>query len=165
MRSFSRARLRDIRLPGSSSSGVLLTRYSTRRLISVDAPHISSRATITTQRSAAAINHNLTTCYAQLASTNISRRALHLTSSVRKNINTPSNSSSSTVSSHENHKPKKLTPAKITTDEYHRLANDFLEDLLTKLEDIQEERKEVDVDYAVSFLFPLLSICLTMEFA
>lgn len=161
MRSFSRARLRDIRLPGSSSPRVFLARYSTDRTISAGAVHISSRATTTTQR-AASINRNPTTRYAQLASTNISRRALHLTSSVRKEIdNPPTSSSSSTTTSRENHKPKRLTPAKITTDEYHRLSNDFLEDLLTKLEDLQEEKEKMDVDFAVSFFFPPFYLCVS----
>jgi frataxin len=45
---------------------------------------------------------------------------------------------------------KVITPANITDDEFHRHADYYLERLLTHLEELQDEREEVDVEYSVS---------------
>ncbi|EGS23058.1 mitochondrial frataxin-like protein [Thermochaetoides thermophila DSM 1495] len=44
--------------------------------------------------------------------------------------------------------PKPATkPADITTAEYHRLADEYLDALLSRLEELQDEREDVDVEY------------------
>jgi frataxin len=35
---------------------------------------------------------------------------------------------------------------------YHELADEFIEDLVEKLEGLQETREDIDVEYSVSFL-------------
>lgn len=51
--------------------------------------------------------------------------------------------------------PKPATkPADITTAEYHRLADEYLDALLSRLEELQDEREDVDVEYQVC-LYPL----------
>lgn len=42
------------------------------------------------------------------------------------------------------------TPANITDSEYHAVADEYLEKLLTRLEELQDEREDVDVEYSVS---------------
>nr|6FCO_A Chain A, Mitochondrial frataxin-like protein [Thermochaetoides thermophila DSM 1495]6FCO_B Chain B, Mitochondrial frataxin-like protein [Thermochaetoides thermophila DSM 1495]6FCO_C Chain C, Mitochondrial frataxin-like protein [Thermochaetoides thermophila DSM 1495]6FCO_D Chain D, Mitochondrial frataxin-like protein [Thermochaetoides thermophila DSM 1495]6FCO_E Chain E, Mitochondrial frataxin-like protein [Thermochaetoides thermophila DSM 1495]6FCO_F Chain F, Mitochondrial frataxin-like pro len=37
--------------------------------------------------------------------------------------------------------------ADITTAEYHRLADEYLDALLSRLEELQDEREDVDVEY------------------
>ncbi|KAK4111077.1 Frataxin [Canariomyces notabilis] len=40
------------------------------------------------------------------------------------------------------------TPANITDAEYHTIADEYLDRLLSRLEEIQDEREEVDVEYS-----------------
>ncbi len=44
--------------------------------------------------------------------------------------------------------------ANITDVEYHRLADDYLEIIVNKLEKLQDEREDVDVEYSVRPLPP-----------
>ncbi|KAL1835503.1 hypothetical protein VTJ49DRAFT_6587 [Mycothermus thermophilus] len=44
--------------------------------------------------------------------------------------------------------PVNRTPAALTTNEYHALANDYLERLLSRLEELQDTREDVDVEYS-----------------
>lgn len=41
------------------------------------------------------------------------------------------------------------TPADISPEEYHQLANGFFEELTASLENLQESREDVDVEYSV----------------
>ncbi len=43
-------------------------------------------------------------------------------------------------------------PADITTEQFHELADQYLDALIEKLEALQEETEEVDVEYSVSAL-------------
>ncbi|KAI9760748.1 MAG: Sigma-adaptin 3A [Chaenotheca gracillima] len=43
-------------------------------------------------------------------------------------------------------------PADITTDEYHELSDQFMDELVSKLEAIQEEKGEIDVEYSAGVL-------------
>jgi frataxin len=42
-----------------------------------------------------------------------------------------------------------VTAANITDNEYHKLADDYLQAVLTKFEELQDSREDVDVEYAV----------------
>jgi frataxin len=42
------------------------------------------------------------------------------------------------------------TAADITDDEYHAVADAYMDRLVTRLEELQDEREEVDVEYSVS---------------
>jgi frataxin len=47
-------------------------------------------------------------------------------------------------------KPKtNLTPTEITDEQYHKLADDHLEAILNKFEELQDARDDVDVEYSV----------------
>lgn len=41
------------------------------------------------------------------------------------------------------------TPANMTDSEYHTVADEYLERLLTHLEELQDSREDVDVEYSV----------------
>lgn len=45
--------------------------------------------------------------------------------------------------------PVTATPADITEGEYHQLADEYLETILSKFEELQDEREDVDVEFAV----------------
>lgn len=45
-------------------------------------------------------------------------------------------------------------PAEISVEEYHELADAYLDTLMEKLEALQEEREEVDVEYSVCHPLP-----------
>jgi frataxin len=45
------------------------------------------------------------------------------------------------------------TPADLTDAEYHALADDYLAAILSKFEELQDEREDVDVEYSVRLLF------------
>lgn len=47
--------------------------------------------------------------------------------------------------------PVTRTPAPLTTPEYHTLADAYLDRLLTALEELQDQREDVDVEYQVRF--------------
>jgi len=42
------------------------------------------------------------------------------------------------------------SPTDLTPEQYHKLADQYIDDLVAELEEIQEEREEVDVEYSVS---------------
>jgi frataxin len=42
------------------------------------------------------------------------------------------------------------TPADISEGDYHTLADEYLENLISRLEDLQDEREDVEVEYSVS---------------
>jgi len=44
------------------------------------------------------------------------------------------------------------TPADITEDNYHAVADEYLDKLLTRLEKLQDEREDVDVEYSAGVL-------------
>lgn len=44
------------------------------------------------------------------------------------------------------------TPADISPEEYHQLANGFFEELTASLENLQESREDVDVEYSAGVL-------------
>lgn len=46
--------------------------------------------------------------------------------------------------------PVTATPAEISEGEYHQLADEYLETILSKFEELQDEREDVDVEFAVS---------------
>lgn len=43
-----------------------------------------------------------------------------------------------------------LTPTQITEAQYHQLADDYLEAILNKFEELQDSREDVDVEYSVT---------------
>jgi len=52
------------------------------------------------------------------------------------------------------------TPTEITEAQYHQLADDYLEAILNKFEELQDTRDDVDVEYSVDLPFlvaPILS--------
>lgn len=44
---------------------------------------------------------------------------------------------------------KTAQPADITDDEYHKLADQYIDDLLVKFEEEQDAKGEIDVEYSV----------------
>lgn len=42
------------------------------------------------------------------------------------------------------------TPAPLEESEYHDIADEYLDNVLSKLEDVAEQRPDVDVEYSVS---------------
>jgi hypothetical protein len=53
----------------------------------------------------------------------------------------------------EHHSP--LTPADLTDKEYHELADQYLDRMLTTLEELQDSREDIDVEYSVGFQLPV----------
>ena len=47
-------------------------------------------------------------------------------------------------------------PAEITTEQFHEVADQYLDALIEKLEALQEETEEVDVEYSVSAFSPFV---------
>jgi frataxin len=47
--------------------------------------------------------------------------------------------------------PVTKTPADISDSEYHAVADEYLEKLLTQLEVMQDQREDVDVEFSVSY--------------
>ncbi|KAL8708533.1 MAG: hypothetical protein Q9220_006586 [cf. Caloplaca sp. 1 TL-2023] len=45
-----------------------------------------------------------------------------------------------------------LTPEPLTPDRYHRLADKYIDHLVSKLESLQEEREDVDCEYSAGVL-------------
>lgn len=45
---------------------------------------------------------------------------------------------------------KSATPAPLTEEEFHIVADMYIEDILTQFEELQETREDVDVEYSVS---------------
>lgn len=43
-----------------------------------------------------------------------------------------------------------MRPTEIDTDEFHKLADGFLEDVLTRVEKMQETEEGLDIEYSVS---------------
>lgn len=57
---------------------------------------------------------------------------------------------------------KPSAPEPISIDQYHRLADHYIDSLVSKLEELQEERRDVDCEYSVcSSLAPRLTFALT----
>lgn len=53
--------------------------------------------------------------------------------------------------------PATNEPTPISTDEYHKLSDAYIDTLVSQLEEMQEEREDVDVEYSVrSLSFPPL---------
>lgn len=51
--------------------------------------------------------------------------------------------------------PVTRTPADISDSEYHTVADEYLERLLTRLEELQDEREDVEVEFSVSQAAPI----------
>lgn len=44
------------------------------------------------------------------------------------------------------------TPTELSTEEYHKLSDTYLDELLSELEELQENREDMDIEYHVSIL-------------
>ncbi|PHH53391.1 Frataxin, mitochondrial [Ceratocystis fimbriata CBS 114723] len=62
-------------------------------------------------------------------------------------LGVPSTAPSAPVTS-----PSGLVPVPLSDQKYHELADEYLENVCTKYEDLQDMREDVDVEYAVSVL-------------
>ncbi|KAG0646320.1 Frataxin [Hyphodiscus hymeniophilus] len=52
---------------------------------------------------------------------------------------------------------KAAQPAELTNEEYHELADAYMDDMVERMEQLQEEKDEVDVEYSagvLNFVFP-----------
>lgn len=49
------------------------------------------------------------------------------------------------------------TPTEITEAQYHQLADEHLEAMLNKFEELQDSREDVDVEYSVTMPLPCLA--------
>jgi frataxin len=47
-----------------------------------------------------------------------------------------------------------VSPAPLTEEQYHEVADEFLDNLLSKYEALQDERPDIDVEYSVSVYRP-----------
>ncbi|KAL8736452.1 MAG: hypothetical protein Q9166_000244 [cf. Caloplaca sp. 2 TL-2023] len=63
----------------------------------------------------------------------------------RKTFSTSSRQSSPTP-------PAPSAPEPISIDQFHRLADDYIDNLVAKLEELQEERRDVDCEYSAGVL-------------
>lgn len=45
-------------------------------------------------------------------------------------------------------------PANISIEQYHQLSDEYMDSIVAKLEELQEEREDVDVEYSVNFPIP-----------
>ena len=45
-------------------------------------------------------------------------------------------------------------PAALTDEKYHELSDAYMDEVLQRMEQLQEERDDVDVEYSVSLLLP-----------
>jgi frataxin len=79
----------------------------------------------------------------------ITTRRLFSNSSVRTGI-TPDDKAPKTPET----PPVTKTPADITESEYHTVADEYMDKLLTHLEALQDTREEVDVEFSVSHHLP-----------
>ncbi|KAH0533665.1 hypothetical protein FGG08_007602, partial [Glutinoglossum americanum] len=70
-------------------------------------------------------------------------RSIHATTALRLAI-TPDSSTPAPPSTTASHV---AAPANISTEEYHELADDYLDHLVSKLEALSEQRDDVDVEY------------------
>jgi hypothetical protein len=77
------------------------------------------------------------------------RKTIHTTPTTFQAI-TPDSSAPSPASS------PIAAPANISIEEYHELADRFLNDLVVKLEGLSEHRDDVDVEYNVNTIFLFL---------
>ena len=50
--------------------------------------------------------------------------------------------------------PVAASKPELSDSEYHKVADEYLDRLLSKLEELQEERTDVDVEYSVRFCLP-----------
>jgi frataxin len=48
--------------------------------------------------------------------------------------------------------PRPTTPTELTTEEYHTISDRFMDNILHHLEQLQEARADVDVEFSVSIL-------------
>jgi frataxin len=46
---------------------------------------------------------------------------------------------------------KRYTPVEMSENEYHEIADEYMERLLAVCEEAQEQREELDIEYSVSF--------------
>ena len=109
--------------------------------------HLSSRASRLSQRSS------------PLAPTAHPIISLGETREVRRFSNLPPLQHATPISP-EPSAPHVTQAAPISTDEYHALSDSYIDNLVAQLEEMQEEREEVDVEYSVSLLFSPTSISL-----
>jgi frataxin len=56
----------------------------------------------------------------------------------------------------ESHGPPVTTPTEISIEEYHQVSDDYIDAIVHRLEQLQEAKEDVDVEFSVSFplLFP-----------
>lgn len=54
--------------------------------------------------------------------------------------------------------PEASTPEPLDIDHYHRVADHYIDNLVAKLEEMQEEREDVDCEYSVSLSFTSLAL-------
>ncbi|KAK4248919.1 hypothetical protein C7999DRAFT_30608 [Corynascus novoguineensis] len=72
----------------------------------------------------------------------------HISSSSGRNGITPDDKPSKPIET----PPVTRTPADISDSEYHAVADEYLERLLTRLEELQDEREDVDVEFSSGVL-------------
>jgi frataxin len=59
--------------------------------------------------------------------------------------------------------PVTRTPADISEGEYHTVADEYLEKLLTRLEQLQDAREDVDVEYSVNHPTPTPTLSVPVQ--
>jgi hypothetical protein len=74
---------------------------------------------------------------------------IHTTTALRQAI-TPDSSTPSPPSTSSS---PVAAPANISLEEYHELADSYLDRLVSKLEGLSEQREDVDVEYSVHLIF------------
>ena len=63
----------------------------------------------------------------------------------------------------ESHGPTATAPTEISIEEYHQVSDDYMDTIVHKLEQLQEAREDVDVEFSVSFSF-IIFLCLATRF-
>jgi len=108
----------------------------------------SSKAVNYTPRCAAVLHNPISTPTQSLHSRALFRQ-FHNTTTAPKGISPESSDPPPKIPDPLEHV---AAPADISNEEYHERSDDYLEDLLAKLEQLQEERAEVDVEYSAGVL-------------
>ena len=84
-----------------------------------------------------------------ISSTHRLNRGFHLSTTFRKGISPESSDPQPKSRSGAAHVAE---PASISTEDYHKIADEYIEGLVHKLEQMQEEKENMDCEYSVRSL-------------
>lgn len=128
-------------LPRPSSIRAVPALRSIARQASYTAPKTRPACSITSTRPLLSSKYNC--CSPRLT------RTFHLSATFRKGISPESPDPQPKSRSGGEHVAE---PAPISTEDYHKIADEYIEKLVHKLEQMQEEKGDMDCEYSVRLL-------------